>query len=46
MLPHLPLQATLEADVDKFLNSLEKTNFSGEIRADFASRLLTIRFNF
>ncbi|MGK7893699.1 MAG: FAD-binding and (Fe-S)-binding domain-containing protein [Xenococcus sp. (in: cyanobacteria)] len=41
MLPRLPLQSHLEADVDKFLNSLEKTNFSGEIRADFASRLLT-----
>ena len=41
MIPRLPLQAILETDVDKFLNSLEKTNFSGEIRADFASRLLT-----
>ncbi|MDJ0899471.1 MAG: FAD-binding and (Fe-S)-binding domain-containing protein [Xenococcus sp. MO_188.B8] len=41
MIPRLPLQAILETDVDKFLNSLKKTNFSGEIRADFASRLLT-----
>ncbi len=41
MIPRLPLQSHLDSDVDKFLNSLEKTNFSGEIRADFASRLLT-----
>ena len=41
MLPRLPLQSHLDSDVDKFLNSLEKTNFSGEIRADFASRLLS-----
>lgn len=41
MLPRLPLQSHLDSDVDQFLNSLEKTKFSGEIRADFASRLLT-----
>ena len=41
MLPRLPLQSHLDSDVDKFLNSLENTDFSGEIRADFASRLLT-----
>jgi FAD/FMN-containing dehydrogenase len=41
MLPRLPRQASLTSDVDQFLNALEKTAFSGEIRADFASRLLT-----
>ena len=41
MIPRLPLQSHLDSDVDKFLKSLDKTSFSGEIRADFASRLLT-----
>ncbi|MEM9273191.1 MAG: FAD-binding and (Fe-S)-binding domain-containing protein [Cyanobacteria bacterium P01_F01_bin.143] len=41
VLPRLSQQAVPDADVEKFLESLEKTDFSGEIRADFASRLLT-----
>lgn len=41
MLPHLPLQNTLNPDVEQFLTALKKAPFSGEIRADFASRLLT-----
>ena len=41
MLPRLSQQVVPDADVEKFLNSLEKADFSGEIRADFASRLLT-----
>ena len=41
MIPRLPLRDTLETDVDRFLTALRQTNFSGEIRADFASRLLS-----
>ncbi|WP_026102800.1 FAD-binding and (Fe-S)-binding domain-containing protein [Pleurocapsa sp. PCC 7319] len=41
MIPRLPLRDTLETDVDRFLQALECTDFSGEIRADFASRLLS-----
>ena len=41
MIPHLPLRDTLETDVDRFLEKLKQTEFSGEIRADFASRLLS-----
>ena len=41
MIPRLPLRDTLETDVDRFLQALKQTNFSGEIRADFASRLLS-----
>ena len=40
MIPRLPLRNSLETDVDRFLQELRHTNFSGEIRADFASRLL------
>ena len=40
MIPRLPLRDTLENDVDRFLQELRHTDFSGEIRADFASRLL------
>ena len=41
MIPRLPLKDTLETDVDRFLQALKHTDFSGEIRADFASRLLS-----
>ena len=41
MIPHLPLRDTLETDVDRFLQELRHRDFSGEIRADFASRLLS-----
>ncbi len=41
MIPRLSRTATLEADVDRFLTALKQTNFSGEIRSDFANRLLT-----
>lgn len=41
MIPRLPLRDTLETDVDRFLQKLRHTDFSGEIRADFASRLLS-----
>ena len=41
MIPRLPLKDTLETDVDRFLQELKYTDFSGEIRADFASRLLS-----
>lgn len=41
MLPRLPLRDILDTDVDRFLQALKHTNFSGEIRADFASRLLS-----
>ena len=41
MIPRLPLRDTLETDVDRFLQALKQTDFSGEIRADFASRLLS-----
>ena len=41
MIPRLPLRDTLETDVDRFLVALKHTNFAGEIRADFASRLLS-----
>ena len=41
MIPRLPLGDTLETDVDRFLQALKQTDFSGEIRADFASRLLS-----
>ncbi len=41
MIPRLPLRDTLETDVDRFLQELKHTDFSGEIRADFASRLLS-----
>ncbi|MEM9163578.1 MAG: FAD-binding and (Fe-S)-binding domain-containing protein [Cyanobacteria bacterium P01_F01_bin.4] len=40
MLPRLPLQSTLPAEVEQFLRTLERTKFAGEIRADYASRLL------
>ena len=41
MIPRLPLKNTLETNVDRFLQALKHTDFSGEIRADFASRLLS-----
>ena len=41
MIPRLPLRDTLETDVERFLQALKQTDFSGEIRADFASRLLS-----
>ncbi len=41
MIPRLPLRNTVETDVDRFLQALRHTDFSGEIRADFASRLLS-----
>ena len=41
MIPRLPLKDTLETNVDRFLQELKHTDFSGEIRADFASRLLS-----
>ena len=41
MIPRLPLRDTVETDVDRFLQKLKHTDFSGEIRADFASRLLS-----
>ncbi|MEM8806099.1 MAG: FAD-binding and (Fe-S)-binding domain-containing protein [Cyanobacteria bacterium P01_G01_bin.38] len=40
MLPRIPLQSTLPAEVEQFLSTLERTKFAGEIRADYASRLL------
>jgi FAD/FMN-containing dehydrogenase/Fe-S oxidoreductase len=40
MIPQLPLQETIRSDCYQFLEKLAKTSFSGEIRADFASRLL------
>ena len=45
MIPRLPRQNVITPEVDQFLNALEKTSFSGEIRADFASRLITATDN-
>ena len=36
MIPRLSRTATLNADVDRFLKTLKQTDFSGEIRANFA----------
>ena len=41
MIPRLPLRDILDTDVDRYLQTLKYTDFSGEIRADFASRLLS-----
>ena len=41
MIPRLPLRDILDTDVDRYLQALKYTDFSGEIRADFASRLLS-----
>lgn len=41
MIPHLPLKETVNETVDCFIQSLKRTPFSGEIRADFSSRLLS-----
>ena len=41
MIPHLPQHTALTTEVSDYLSALKKTTFSGEIRADFASRLLT-----
>ncbi|MEO0455288.1 MAG: FAD-binding and (Fe-S)-binding domain-containing protein [Cyanobacteria bacterium P01_A01_bin.114] len=40
MIPRVSLQSTLSIEVEQFLKRLEHTPFAGEIRADFASRLL------
>ncbi|MBF2021283.1 MAG: FAD-binding oxidoreductase [Hydrococcus sp. C42_A2020_068] len=40
MIPRLPLQESLKPEYLLFLEALAKTPFSGEIRPDFASRLL------
>ena len=41
MIPRLSLQEGLKPDTAKFLEALAKTPFSGNIRGDFASRLIT-----
>lgn len=41
MIPRLNLQDTLDHHYAEFLRALEKTHFSGEIRTDYGSRLLT-----
>lgn len=45
MIPRLNLQETLERDYASFLHNLGKTNFSGEIRTDYGSRLITATDN-
>jgi FAD/FMN-containing dehydrogenase/Fe-S oxidoreductase len=40
MIPRLTLQETLKPEYTLFLDALAKTAFSGEMRPDFASRLL------
>ncbi|MEL7358421.1 MAG: FAD-binding and (Fe-S)-binding domain-containing protein [Cyanobacteria bacterium J06560_6] len=45
MLPHLPQQTPPTGETDAFLTALTRTPFSGETRADFASRLLTATDN-
>lgn len=40
MIPYLPPQDTINTIINEFLIALEKTAFSGEIRGDFANRLL------
>ncbi|WP_041933981.1 D-2-hydroxyglutarate dehydrogenase YdiJ [Gloeothece verrucosa] len=41
MIPRLKLHETLQPEYAEFLEQLRKTPFSGEIRADFGSRLIT-----
>ena len=41
MIPKLSLQESLQPDTAHFLERLAKTSFSGDIRGDFASRLIT-----
>lgn len=41
MIPRLKLQEILKSNYAQFLEQLNKTPFSGEIRADFGSRLIT-----
>ena len=45
MIPLLPLRDTITAEVDAYLSALKETAFSGDIRADFSSRLLTATDN-
>ena len=40
MIPKLSLQESLKPDTARFLEALAKTPFSGEMRGDFASRLM------
>ncbi len=45
MIPRLPLQDSLNSTVADFLETLKTTAFSGEIRGDLASRLLSATDN-
>ena len=45
MTSHLPIRENIQPDYALFLSELEKTPFSGEIRGDFASRIITATDN-
>lgn len=45
MIPNLQPENTINSDYWGFLNQLEKTDFSGEVKGDFATRLVTATDN-
>lgn len=45
MIPNLMPEETIHPDYLRFLNQLQKTGFSGEVKGDFATRLVTATDN-